>query len=319
MEHSQGGPTTPVSVTGTATVSRRPSFKEVDPIANGLQLTSISPAESRRSSFGRSVRRSSLNQSITPGAGGIFGNGLTPLTTVQDTANDSNGYTTYPDRRPSIIASEAIKKLSALAMTAVSDDSGPDDYAVDDGDDDDDNEMSSNNNTQVTLSTPISGGAVTGVGRVHALRSNSLSGVAARRGKPHRISLPAGTRKEVELPLTPADEVTPGLDASRAINPSVAQAVVAQEKEMEMEEAEARAPASPGTFQHPSDLYANLPPKSPALRRPSVVQAFKASGLTGMTPISQSPAPSPPILFNPKCSGYFVEPVSLMWLASDLG
>lgn len=297
MDHSQVGPTTPVSATGSATVSRRPSFKEGDVVANGLQVTNISPAGSRRPSFARPVRRSSLNQSITPGGiGGVLGNGLTPLSTVQPVDNDSNGYNTHPDRRPSIIASEAIKKLN------------------DEDDEDEDGTPTNTTTTTTTVNSPhLAGGAISGVGRVQALRSNSVGGVAARRGKPHRISLPGGVRKEPELPLTPADEVTPGLDASRAIDPAIAQAVAAQEQEMEMEEvvAVASGPTSPAP-QAPNDLYSSLPPKLAALRRPSVVQAFKNSGLTGMTPISQSPAPSPPILMNPKCSGYFVEPLKWM-------
>lgn len=314
MDHSQIGPSTPVSVTGSATVSRRPSFKEGDVVANGLQLSSVSPAGSRRPSFAtRAVRRSSLNQSMTPG--GVLGGGLTPLSTVQPVENDSGGYSPHPDRRPSIIASEAIKKLSTLAMTPANDDDGPDDYAVDDEDEDEETPSSTS-----TAAPP--GGAITGNGRVQALRANSVNGVAVRRGTPHRISLPASMRKELELPRTPQDEVTPGRDATQAIDPAIAQAVAAQEKEMEME-----VPASPAyqanptspTYQASNELYSSLPPKLAALRRPSVALAFKNSGLTGMTPISQSPAGSPPILMNPKCSGYFVEPLKWMQPFLDKG
>ncbi|KAF8609804.1 hypothetical protein BDV93DRAFT_518559 [Ceratobasidium sp. AG-I] len=297
MDHSQVGPSTPTSVTGSATVSRRPSFVETTALANGLQMSNISPATSRRPSIPSHprgfVRRSSLNQSMTPGGGTVLGGGLVPFSTLQTAENDSNGYIAHPDRRPSIIATEAIKKLGALAMTAVESDD-VDDYAVDDDDEED-----------------APSGAITGNGRVQAGRGVGTpgGGVAARRGKPHRIALPS-SRGGLELPLTPADEVNPGLDATKAIDPAIAQAVVAQEQEMELEVAHSN-PTSP-TYQHPSDLYASLPPKLAALRRPSVAQAFKSAGLTGMTPISQSPAPSPPILFNPKCSGYFVEPLKWM-------
>ncbi|KAF8761253.1 Dual specificity phosphatase, catalytic domain [Rhizoctonia solani] len=296
MDHSQGGPTTPISVNGSATVSRRQSFSDSNGnVANGLQLTSMSPAGSRRPSTTKPPRRSSLNQSMKPG--GILGGGLTPLTTMQptdkqdkvdkDDKDDTNGYISHPDRRPSIIASEAIKKLSTLTMTAVDSD-GPDDYAVDDEDEDD--ETPSATNTSAAPSPITISGPLVGNGRVHALRSDPLNGVAIRRGKPHRISL-SGAHKELELPRTPADEVTPGLDATRAIDPSVAQAVWPPRR---------------------TEMYSGLPPKLAALRRPSVAQAFKASGLTGMTPISHSPALSPPILYNPKCSGYFVEPLKWM-------
>jgi dual specificity phosphatase 12 len=64
-----------------------------------------------------------------------------------------------------------------------------------------------------------------------------------------------------------------------------------------------------GTFQHGSDLAAQLHanPKLAALRSP---------GGLSMTPLNNAPrgidksSISPPILMNPKCSGYFVEPVS---------
>lgn len=228
---------------------------------------------------------------VPGGAGGILGGGLAPLATVQDKNNDSKD--AHPDRRPSVIASEAIKRLSMLAMTSVNDD-GPDDYAVDDEDED---EASTVETTPTTAN-----GTAAGTGHGRLLRSNSTNRIA-RRGLPYRVSLPTSTRKSLELPRTPADEVAPGSDASLPIDPSIAQAVAAQEREIEPEEMPMHT--------QPIDIYASFPPKLASLRRPSVVQAFKASGLTGMTPISQSPAPSPPILFNPKCSGYFVEPVSV--------
>ncbi|KAG8689424.1 hypothetical protein FRC08_010949, partial [Ceratobasidium sp. 394] len=297
MDHSQAGPATPVSVAGSAAgsaaASRRPSVSEVTATTNGLQLSSMTPASPRRLSIPnppRPIRRSSLSQSMTPG-GGVLGNGLAPLSSIAPVDNDSNGYITHPDRRPSIIAAEAIKKLE--------------DDDEDDGDAGEDEQK-------------LPSGAITGSGRSpHSARTAAIiGGVAARRGKPHHIAL-TGIRKEPELPRTPADEVMPGLDAARAIDPSVAQAVAAQEQEMEIEMSQS-VPASPA-YQHPADLYAGLPPKLAALRRPSVAQAFKSSGLTGMTPLSASPAPSPPLMFNPKCSGYFVEPLKWMQPFLDKG
>ncbi|QRV75935.1 Dual specificity phosphatase, catalytic domain [Ceratobasidium sp. AG-Ba] len=321
MDHSQqAGPTTPVSVNGSATVSRRPSIGEATAVANGLnglQLTSMSPAGSRRPSMSHRgpVRRSSLNQSMTPGGGpgGILGSGLAMSTisaapaTVPALVDDSNGYIAHPDRRPSIIAAEAIKKLGALAMTKVHEDDDDNDYAIEDDDDDDDDDDEEEEEKDKDKQTPS--GPITGAGRgSHGARTGAtVGGVAARRGKPHRIALP-GLRKEPELPRTPADEVTPGIDASRAIDPSVAQAVV-QEQEMQLELSNPTSPA----YQQPADLHTSLPAKLAALRRPSVAQAFKSSGLSGMTPLSGSPAPSPPILlYNSKCSGYFVEPLKWM-------
>ncbi|KAG8745380.1 hypothetical protein FRC10_008239 [Ceratobasidium sp. 414] len=316
MDHSQAGPGTPVSVVGSAAgsaaASRRPSVGEIA-ATNGLQLSSVSPAGSRRPSIPNPprgpVRRSSLNQSITSSGGGL-GNGLAPLLSIAPVDNDSNGYITHPDRRPSIIAAEAIKKLGALAMTKVHEGDDSNDYAVED--DDDDGEDAGEDEKE----SPSD--AIAGDGRPpHPARTAATVGsVAARRGKPHRIAL-TGIRKEPELPRTPADEVTPGLDASRAIDPSVAQAVAAQEQGIEIEISQS-GPASP-VYQHPTDLHAGPPPKLAALRRPSVAQAFKSSGMTGMTPLSGSPAPSPPILFNPKCSGYFVEPLKWMQPFLDKG
>ncbi len=79
------------------------------------------------------------------------------------------------------------------------------------------------------------------------------------------------------------------------------------------------------SFIHPSDLAAQLAshPKLAALRTPSGLAMTPASG--GPSPTRTAPqspglvnvksanyfAPvSPPLLINPKCSGYFVEPVS---------
>ncbi|KAG8703623.1 hypothetical protein FRC09_004066 [Ceratobasidium sp. 395] len=314
MDHSQAGPGTPVSAAGSAagsaTVSRRPSVGEATAVSNGLQLSTGSPTGSRRPSIPSlqrgPVRRSSLNQSMTPGgAAGVLGNGLTPLSTLASSEHDSNGYITHPDRRPSIIAAEAIKKLGALTMTKVNEYHDDNDFAVED----DDAEDADGENDEESHAP---GGAITGGGREpHSAHTGATTGgVAARRGKPHRIAMPS-LRKEPELPRTPADEVTPGRDATLAIDPSVAQAVAAQEQEMEITAASQSVPASPA-YQHPADLYAGFPPKLAALRRPSVAQAFKNSGLTGMTPLSGSPAGSPPILYNPKCSGYFVEPLKWM-------
>jgi dual specificity phosphatase 12 len=71
---------------------------------------------------------------------------------------------------------------------------------------------------------------------------------------------------------------------------------------------------STGTFQHGAELAAQLHtnPKLAALRSPG------GFSMTPMTPLHAATAPraidkssiSPPILMNPKCSGYFVEPVS---------
>jgi dual specificity phosphatase 12 len=73
-------------------------------------------------------------------------------------------------------------------------------------------------------------------------------------------------------------------------------------------------PASAGTLQHGAELAAQLHsnPKLAALRSPGGLS------MTPMTPLHAASAPraidkssiSPPILMNPKCSGYFVEPVS---------
>lgn len=62
----------------------------------------------------------------------------------------------------------------------------------------------------------------------------------------------------------------------------------------------------PSPLQHPSDLAAQLyaNPKLAALRSPPL-------GMTPMQPPARDKTSiSPPILMNPKCSGYFVEPVS---------
>ena len=65
-------------------------------------------------------------------------------------------------------------------------------------------------------------------------------------------------------------------------------------------------PATPATFFSPSDLAARLNenPKLSALRQESFGGASSPGGRMSVS--------SPPILMNPKCSGYFVEPVSVV-------
>ncbi|KAJ3551832.1 hypothetical protein NM688_g4482 [Phlebia brevispora] len=69
-------------------------------------------------------------------------------------------------------------------------------------------------------------------------------------------------------------------------------------------------PAQPG-FVHPSDLTAQIManPKLAALRGLSVIPQASPSLLS---PSGSRVAYSPPILANPKCSGYFVEPMKWM-------
>uniref|UniRef100_D8QE41 protein-tyrosine-phosphatase n=1 Tax=Schizophyllum commune (strain H4-8 / FGSC 9210) TaxID=578458 RepID=D8QE41_SCHCM len=65
-------------------------------------------------------------------------------------------------------------------------------------------------------------------------------------------------------------------------------------------------PATPATLFSPSDLAARLNenPKLSALRQESFGGASSPGGRTSVS--------SPPILMNPKCSGYFVEPMKWM-------
>ncbi|KAI0630993.1 hypothetical protein C8Q77DRAFT_1130528 [Trametes polyzona] len=112
-------------------------------------------------------------------------------------------------------------------------------------------------------------------------------------------------------------------------NPTQAPAQPADEKADKVTPLPSQRPplSVPSSFVHPSDLAAQLSshPKLAALRAPA--------GLT-MTPTSGGPSPtrsapqspgltnakssnyfapvSPPILINPKCSGYFVEPMKWM-------
>lgn len=70
-------------------------------------------------------------------------------------------------------------------------------------------------------------------------------------------------------------------------------------------------PAGAGTFQHGADLAAQLHsnPKLAALRSPGGLSMTPLHTTTSPRAIDKSSI-SPPILMNPKCSGYFVEPVS---------
>ncbi|KAI0825190.1 hypothetical protein BC628DRAFT_1410586 [Trametes gibbosa] len=93
-------------------------------------------------------------------------------------------------------------------------------------------------------------------------------------------------------------------------------------------------PPVPNTYIHPSDLAAQLSthPKLAALRAPVSLAPTPASG--GPSPTRSAPQTpglasarssnyfvpvSPPILINPKCSGYFVEPMKWMEPFLDQG
>ena len=73
--------------------------------------------------------------------------------------------------------------------------------------------------------------------------------------------------------------------------------------------AHSAASAGVGTLQHGADLAAQLHanPKLAALRAPG---GFSMTPLHTATRVIDKSSMSPPILMNPKCSGYFVEPVS---------
>jgi len=67
------------------------------------------------------------------------------------------------------------------------------------------------------------------------------------------------------------------------------------------------------SFQHPSDLAAQLyaNPKLAALRGPMPLS------MTPIQPVRDKASISPPILANTKCSGYFVEPVSSLFVSFE--
>lgn len=72
---------------------------------------------------------------------------------------------------------------------------------------------------------------------------------------------------------------------------------------------------SPPLLLSPSEISAQLPQSLAALRRSSLVAALRgsASSISSSRPISRSNSviqATLPILLNPACSGYFVEPVS---------
>ncbi|EMD35294.1 hypothetical protein CERSUDRAFT_116096 [Gelatoporia subvermispora B] len=83
-----------------------------------------------------------------------------------------------------------------------------------------------------------------------------------------------------------------------------------------------RLSSSSGGLAHPSDLAAQLyaNPKLAALRSPGVPGMSPLTPLSPMSPAGPGTNPqaakiaamSPPILVNPKCSGYFVEPMKWM-------
>jgi len=154
--------------------------------------------------------------------------------------------------------------------------------------------------------------------------------------------LSSGNALEMKLDLTGATPQDLSIQASRLIGNRLSDSVISTPSEVkqnpqsgtggtpafftangaavaEVTSAPATEPTPTTRLISPQDLAAQLfaNPKIAALRSPPLTPST-----SGSQPVISSSKPavnSPPILLNPKCSGYFVEPVGLFYLHYFLG
>ena len=264
----------------------------------------LSPASSRRpSTHDGGPRRSSSSSSRRPSAGALgmarprlgSSSGLTrssPLTPVQG----SNGLSAL---------------TSTLSMSAVDDDDGK---GIGQESDPSTGQAAQRQRRAPSFGTDLRSRLLAGLSTgsnlsVSALDSDDEDSVGSTTAPSMNMSTPrTGSISTVDTVPSPL----PNSGTSETIKESLNSAPTTGKSRPAL--ALSTAPASAGAFQHGAELSAQLHanPKLAALRSPG------GFSMTPMTPLHAATAPkaidkssiSPPILMNPKCSGYFVEPVS---------
>lgn len=264
----------------------------------------LSPATSRRpSTHDAAVRHSSSSSSRRPSAGAL---GMS-----RPRLGSSSG-STRPFALTPIDGGGGLSAMTAssLSMSAVDDDDGKSVGQESD--------MPTGQATQSQRRRSGSFGT--------ALRSRLLAGLFS--GVPNNLSMSAlDTDEEESVVSTTAPSMTMStprtgsMDTADTVpspNPTngTSEAILENPNSAPTTGKGRTPPASSstsaggGTLQHGSDLAAQLQtnPKLAALRPPGL-------SMTPITPLQAAPKTidkssiSPPILMNPKCSGYFVEPV----------
>ena len=258
----------------------------------------LSPATSRRpSTHDSAVRRTSSSSSRRPSAGAL---GMS-----RPRLGSSSG-PTRPFALTPIDGSGGLSAMTtSLSMSAV---------------DDDDGKESDPPTGQATLSQSRRSGSFG-----TDLRSRLLAGLFA--GTPSGLSMSAlDTDEEESVGSTTVPSMTTSTtrtgsnataDTVPSPNPSGTSEAISENPNSAPTTGKGRpqlslsSSAGGGPLQHGADLAAQLQtnPKLAALRSPG------GFSMTPMTPLQAAPKTidkssiSPPILMNPKCSGYFVEPV----------
>ena len=279
LDHGQLGPPTPAVALSPAT-SRRPSTHDVGP------------------------RRSSSSSSRRPSAGAL---GMS-----RPRLGSSSGPTTRPFALTPIDGGGGLSAMtSSLSMSAVDDEDGK---SVGQ-----DSDLPTGQATQsqrrrsgsfgTDLRSRLLAGLFTGVPSnlsMSALDTDDEESVGSTTAPSLTMST-SRTGSTATADTVPSPNPTPGTSEAILENPNSAPTT----GKGRPPSASSATSAGGGTLQHGADLAAQLHanPKLAALRPPGGLS------MTPMTPLQITPKTidkssiSPPILMNPKCSGYFVEPV----------
>jgi dual specificity phosphatase 12 len=258
----------------------------------------FSPASSRRpSTHDAAPRRPSSSSSRRPSGGAL---GMTPRPRL-----GSSSGPTRPSPLTPIEASGGLSSMASLSMSAIDDDEGKSTSQESDP-----QAVQSQKRRSSSFGTDLRSRLLVGLSGIpsnlsmSALDSDDEDSV----GSTTALSVTVSTPRTSSIPTadtTPSSPLT-----------SVTSETIPENRDSAPTTGKSRPPpavstasAGAGTLQHGADLAAQLHanPKLAALRSP---------GGLAMTPLHTAPrvidksSISPPILMNPKCSGYFVEPVS---------
>jgi dual specificity phosphatase 12 len=276
LDHGQLGPPTPAVALSPAT-SRRPS-------TNDSALRRTSSSSSRRPSAGAlAMSRPRLGSSSGP----TRPFALTPI-------DGSGGLSTMA--------------AASLSMSAVDDDDSKSVGQESDLPTGQVNRRSGSFGTDLRsrLLTGLFSGVPSNLS-MSALDSDDEESVGSTTAPSMTMST-SRTGSTATADTAPSPNPTPGTSEAILENPTSATPTTGKSRPPP---ASSATSAGGGTLHHGADLAAQLQsnPKLAALRSPGGLS------MTPMTPLQITPKTidkssiSPPILMNPKCSGYFVEPV----------
>ena len=279
LDHGQLGPPTPAVAFSPAT-SRRPSTHE----AAARRPSSSSSRRPSSGALGMTAPRPRLGSStgltrpspLTPveGVSGLSGLASTlSMSALDDEEGKSSSQESdHPTSQPAQFQKRRSSSFgNDLRSRLLTGLSGiPSNLSMSALDSDDEESVGSTTVPSVTASTPRTGGIST----ADTVPSPTLTSAPSGTIPENRDSVPTSGKSHPQLAVS-----TTG------------------------------AGAGAGTLQHGADLAAQLHanPKLAALRSPG---GLAMTALNTTTRVIDKTSISPPILMNPKCSGYFVEPVS---------